>query len=164
MPWRTANVVEQRARFVLEAQDTFLSFKKLCERYGISRPTGYMWLERYEAGELSSLQDRSHKPRSSPNATPEWIEKEILRLRRRRKWGARKIWKELTTRFGRAPHVDTVHAVLRRAGVVEGGKPRRQRRHRGRRSQAWTDPTRCGRPTSRVTSGRRMGGFATRSP
>jgi predicted DNA-binding transcriptional regulator AlpA len=46
MPWRTANVVEQRMRFVLEAQDTFLSFSELCDRYGISRPTGYLWIKR----------------------------------------------------------------------------------------------------------------------
>jgi putative transposase len=131
MPWRTANVVEQRIRFVLEAQDTFLSFKELCERYGISRPTGYLWLERYEAGEVESLKDRSHRPRSSPNATPEWLQREILALRKRRRWGARKIWKELQDRFGRAPHADTIHAVLRRAGLVHSGKPRRQRGHPG---------------------------------
>ena len=124
-------MLEQRMRFVLEAQDTILSFTELCERYGISRPTGYLWLERYEAGEQESLKDRSHRPTSSPNATPERVVEEILRLHKRRRWGARKIWKLLKDQQGWAPHVDTVHAVLRRAGLVKSPKPGRQRNHPG---------------------------------
>ena len=50
MPWRTQTIMDERARFVLEAQNSFLSHAELCRRYGISRPTGYKWLRRYEAG------------------------------------------------------------------------------------------------------------------
>jgi transposase len=112
MPWRTTNVEDQRARFVHEAQDSVVSFAELCDRYGVSRPTGYLWLRRFEEedGKLEALKDRSHRPRSSPNATPDWLQAEILELRKRRRWGARKIWKTLKNRHSWAPHVDTVHA------------------------------------------------------
>jgi transposase InsO family protein len=33
--------MDERARFVFEADDSFLSFSELCRRHAISRPTGY---------------------------------------------------------------------------------------------------------------------------
>jgi len=41
MPWRTQTIMHERARFVLEPQNSFLSHAELCRHYGISRPTGY---------------------------------------------------------------------------------------------------------------------------
>jgi len=40
MPWRTATVEKERARFVLDAEVFDLPHAELCRRYGISRPTG----------------------------------------------------------------------------------------------------------------------------
>lgn len=37
MPWRTATVETERARFVLEAQLSDESFSEVCRRHGISR-------------------------------------------------------------------------------------------------------------------------------
>ena len=37
----------QRQRFVLDAEHTPAAFAELCRRYGISRKTGYKWLDRY---------------------------------------------------------------------------------------------------------------------
>lgn len=34
---------DERARFVLEAQNTLLPLAELCRRYGVSRKTGYEW-------------------------------------------------------------------------------------------------------------------------
>ena len=68
MPWRTVTVPNERARFVLEAQDTFLSFSELCRRYGISRRTGYKWLSRFD-GDLDNLADRSRRPCGCSHAT-----------------------------------------------------------------------------------------------
>jgi hypothetical protein len=50
MAWKTMDVQEQRVRFVVEAAQHTRSFKALCVAYEISRPTGYLWLER-EVGE-----------------------------------------------------------------------------------------------------------------
>jgi hypothetical protein len=41
MPWRTATIMDEPARSVFEAENSFLSFAELCRRYNISRPTGY---------------------------------------------------------------------------------------------------------------------------
>jgi len=42
-------VYEHRIRSVVEASLHASSMTELCARYGISRPTGYLWLERYRA-------------------------------------------------------------------------------------------------------------------
>ncbi len=60
MPWRTSTVETERARFVLEAERSFLSFSALCRRHGISRPTGHKWLDRYREEGIDGLKDRSH--------------------------------------------------------------------------------------------------------
>ena len=69
MPWRTSTVENERARFVLEAEVSHLSHSELCRRHGISRPTGYKWIRRFEEEDLEGLRDRSHRPRSCPHAT-----------------------------------------------------------------------------------------------
>ena len=133
MPWRTGTVETERARFVLEAQRSDLPFAELCRRHGISRPTGYKWLERASAEGLAGLQDRSRRPHSCAHATSEYVVKRILTIRRRRKWGARKI----RTRLGKdpailvVPSIDTIHRILERHGEVEPRKPRRRRTHPG---------------------------------
>ena len=48
MPWRTATVERERARFAIEAELSELSHAELCRRYGISRRTGYKWIQRYK--------------------------------------------------------------------------------------------------------------------
>ncbi len=47
MPWRVTSPMYQRQRFVLDAEHTPAAFAELCRRYGISRKTGYKWLDRY---------------------------------------------------------------------------------------------------------------------
>src|SRR5262245_5655775 len=65
---------------------------ELCERYGISRKTGYKWLERFEAEEAVGLEDRSRAPRSCPHRMSEEVRGVLLRARRRYPtWGPRKL-------------------------------------------------------------------------
>ena len=61
MPWKTMEAEEQKVQFVLAASRREKSLTALCEEFGISRPTGYLWWRRYgEAGpgapSLRSLQ------------------------------------------------------------------------------------------------------------
>ena len=111
MPWRTQTVMEERARFVFEAEHSFFSFSELCRRYSISRPTGHKWLARYRAEGLDGLKDRSHRPRSCPHATPEAVIERILEVRRHRGWGARKLRAVIEREFGYAPRHDTARAT-----------------------------------------------------
>ena len=46
MAWKTMDVHEQRVRFVIEATQPGRTFGALCAAYEISRPTGYLWLQR----------------------------------------------------------------------------------------------------------------------
>jgi putative transposase len=131
MPWRTATMVTERARFVLEAERSFLSFAELCRRHGISRPTGHKWLERYRAEGLAGLEDRSHRPHSCPHLTPEPVVARILEIRRNRGWGAPKIQRILQDEFSAAPSIDAVHRVLLQHELVTRKKPRGKHTHPG---------------------------------
>ena len=91
MPWRSLTVMDERAQFVFEAAHSHLSFAALCRRYGISRPTGYKWLQRHAEEGLPGLIDRAHRPRSCPHAVPDAIEERIVELRKHRRWGAPKL-------------------------------------------------------------------------
>ena len=51
MPWNEVSVVEQRLSFLIEAGKRTETMSDLCRRYGVSRKTGYKWLQRfYEEG------------------------------------------------------------------------------------------------------------------
>jgi putative transposase len=126
MPWKTATMITERARFVLEAERAFLPFAELCRRHGISRPTGHTWLKRYRAEGLAGLEDRSHRPHSCPHLTPEPVIERILEIRRHRGWGAPKIQRILQEEFDQAPSIDAIHRVLLNHELVIPKKPRRK--------------------------------------
>ena len=60
------NVVKERLAFVRDLESGHWSMTELCERYGVSRPTGYKWLARHEAGGGAALADRSRAPQRCP--------------------------------------------------------------------------------------------------
>lgn len=121
MPWKPMNTFELRKEFVLQATVSDLSFTELCSRYGISRKTGYKWLDRYRAGGLSNLDDLTREPRVQPlHLSPE-MEEKILALKQKRPlWGARKLRKRLELDgVAPLPARSTVHTVLKRNGLVD---------------------------------------------
>ena len=68
------------------------SVADLCREYGISRPTGYRWINRYREIGPEGLLDRSRRPNSCSHATLEPMESAILALRAKHpSWGARKV-------------------------------------------------------------------------
>jgi transposase-like protein len=48
MPWKESRIVDERVKFVAEVLKGERKIKELCQQYGISRKTGYKWIERYE--------------------------------------------------------------------------------------------------------------------
>ncbi len=71
MPWKVTCVMDERVRFVVEADRQELSMTGLCALYGISRETGYTWLARYRRGGFSALSDLSRARNTQSEATPD---------------------------------------------------------------------------------------------
>jgi len=118
MPWRTESVMDQRLEFVLQARKREETISALCRKYEISRPTGYLWLNRYrEVGSVSGLAEHSRRPWHSPQRTGEEIEAAVLALRDKTGWGGPKIAKVLE---GQGVQVApaTAQRILQRAGRV----------------------------------------------
>ena len=118
MPWRTDSVMDQRVEFVIRAQRGEESIAQLCRDYGVSRPTGYLWLKRYRVGgRISDLAEHSRRPLHSPGRTDAAIEAMVLRLRDEKGWGGPKLAEVLGQRgIKLAPA--TAQRILKRAGRV----------------------------------------------
>ncbi len=122
--------MNERLKFVAAHQDGRLSMTELCERFGVSRKTGYKILARYRDEGPEGLRDRSRAPKRHPNQAPPRVEAAILRVRKHYPtWGSKKIRAVLAREHPEEvlPARSTVHAVLKRAGVVMS-RPRRLRR------------------------------------
>ncbi len=118
MPWRTESVMDRRVEFVLRAKEGEESVAGLCRAYGISRPTGYLWLHRYqELGSVSGLAEHSRRPLHSPQRTGEGVEAAVLALRDKTGWGGPKIAKVLEQR-GLQIGSATAQRILKRGGRV----------------------------------------------
>ena len=129
MAWKEVLVMEERCSFVLLAEKRHQSFTSLCKEYGISRKTGYKWVERYQKYGLRSLREFSRRPMSCPHKISSKIEKLILRERRKHKtWGPKKLRDVLIKdhKITAPPAESTIGEILKRNGV-----PLRKRRKRG---------------------------------
>lgn len=62
MPWKLTSVMNEKMQFVAECLSGDEPMTVLCERYGISRQTGYELKRRYEAHGPSGLEERSRAP------------------------------------------------------------------------------------------------------
>ena len=138
--WRSVEVGEQRVRFVVLASRGEHSHAELCREFGISRPTGYLWLRRYRSGGIGSVAEASRRPHGSPARTPTEIEQRIVQLRRERPdWGARKL-SVLLAREGISVLPGTLHRVLLRHDLVrceDRHQPATARFEREQPNQLW---------------------------
>ncbi len=127
------SIREERVRFVTDFATGHWSMSELCERYGITRPTGYKWVARHRAGGARALDDRSRAPQHSPCRTDDTVEALLLAARREYGWGAKKLLRVLSTRHpDRAwPARSTVNAVLDRGGLLRKNRRRYRWAHPG---------------------------------
>jgi putative transposase len=129
MPWQGVSPMDLRVQFVTEWRDGFSSMSELCAQYGVSRKTGYKWLDRFDAGGVSGLRDRSRRPTHSPQATDRALVAELVALRQRYPtWGATKLLSRLKRARPEAawPRRSTVCDLLKAHGLVSA---RRTRHH-----------------------------------
>jgi len=135
MPWKTMEVQDQRVRFVVSALKPEMPFSQLCCEFGISRPTGYMWLERYREGGVAAIAERSRRPHHSPDKTAEELEQRVVLLRQcYPDWGARKL-EVLLGRQGIELPSSTIHRILLRRGLVRDADRHRPAVRRFEREQ-----------------------------
>ena len=101
MPWRERSPVDLRVQFISEYQTGLWSMTELTAQYGISRKTGYKWVERSETGGVAALLDQSRRPQTQPTATDRALVDALVAVRRRHpQWGAKKL---LAWRAARIP-------------------------------------------------------------
>jgi transposase InsO family protein len=119
MAWKTVDIQEQRGRFVVCACRREKNFRQLCQEFDISRPTGYQWLHRYQAGGIAAIVEKSRRPQHSPRQTTREIEQRVVALRQQLPdWGARKL-QVLLKQAGVDLPVITVHRILLRHHLVK---------------------------------------------
>jgi len=118
MPWKVETVNETRREFGRRIEAKEKSMAALCREYGISRPTGYKWLKRYQTGE--AMNDRSRKPFHTANRISAEAEEKIVAARKAEPAvGALKTRRMLMNdHWVDPPSVSTINAVFRRNGLI----------------------------------------------
>ncbi len=97
MPWKDQTIMEQKIEFICEWRTGKYTITELCTSFGISRPTAYKIIARFEQEGYEGLRELSRKPRSiHPNASKEKVVNKILELKGNHKLrGAKMILKLL---------------------------------------------------------------------
>jgi len=119
-----------KQKFILLHQTGKFPMAELCRQFGISRPTGYAILKRYDAEGWDALEERSRRHRTYPNQTAAAIEEALLAERGRHpRWGARKLLVLVERQMPgvELPCESTVNNILKKHGKVV---PRRKARRR----------------------------------
>jgi putative transposase len=135
MPWSQTSPMDQKTPFIADDLRDRLSMTELCELYGVSRKTGYTWVDRYLTHGPQGLEERSRRPSTSPRHTPDHVVAAILEARQRQpSWGAKKLVSILSTRHPRWPWParSTVCDILNRHGLVPKKRQRRAIGHPGK--------------------------------
>ena len=102
---------EGRRRMVACVLEHGWSIEATADRFQIDAKTVRKWRDRFLTEGDTGLLDRSSRPRHSPNRTPRRVRQLVIRLRKKRRWGADHIAHEV----GIAP--STVQRILRQAGL-----------------------------------------------
>lgn len=129
MAWREVSVMNQRIEFVTLALAEGTNISELCQRFGISRKTGYKFLNRYKEQGKEGLQDCSRRPVNSPNKTSCEVEQLVLELRDKHPaWGGRKLKRRLED-LGHSgiPSPSTITSILRRNERISSAESQRHK-------------------------------------
>lgn len=135
MPWLETDVTKERTRFVFDYESGLFTMSELCERFGISRQTGYTLWSRYQDQGLRGLEDRTRGPKSCPHKTAPEVEEALLSLRRQYpNWGPVTLLQRLAKLRPHLalPAASTAGEILKRHGLISARKRRIHHRHPGR--------------------------------
>jgi putative transposase len=129
-------VEQERLLFIQEALNphTRQAFGEVCEKFGISRKTGYKWLDRYHLFGHSGLKDMSRARLTHANKLPSDVIEEVIKVRKEfPSWGPKKIRAEICRDHELLiiPSESSIGKILK---DFELSKPRHYRRHVARTS------------------------------
>lgn len=117
MPWQERQVKVLREEFIRSVLGRQQNMSALCREYGISRKTGYKWLERFR--EEGQLEEHSREPQQQPTKTSAEVEDLVLETRNRYPyWGARKIEAYLQREGETPPSYRTIHRIIKQHDLI----------------------------------------------
>ena len=124
MPWKESCRVSLRQEFINMMLKEQISFLELCNRFSISRKTGYKWVHRYSQEGLPGLEDLSRAPKKRPKKSSLNIEQAVVDLRLKYPtWGGRKIRRKLMdNHFTEIPSPSTITDILHRYNLIGNGE------------------------------------------
>ena len=102
---------------------------ELCREFGVSRKTGYKWLQRFLDGGVPNLVDQATVPRRVPHAVASNVAQAIVAARKRYpSWGPKKLETYLQREQPELhlPARSTIAQVLKRNGLIEERRVRRR--------------------------------------
>lgn len=130
MPWKEVKPMQQKVLFIADYLRRVKSMTALCADYGISRKTGYKWIQRFEVTGIEGLNEQSRRPSTSPIQTPYQIQQKIIELRQHYQTspGAKKLQILLARCYPNEaiPSKTTIYNILNRAGLVHSRRRKRR--------------------------------------
>ena len=120
MPWEEVTVMDLRKKFIETLETWDSTFSALCNKFRISRKTGYKYLHRFNEKGFEGLKELSRRPKKSPNKTQKRIEKLIIETRKLHwSWSGSKIKYYLNKRgYTVLPTDKTINRILKRTGMI----------------------------------------------
>src|SRR5688500_9838394 len=111
--------MDERVHFISLVNEYDETFTALCERFGISRKTGYKWVARYEAGGAAGLAEHRPVAHTCPHRTAAEVLDQVIELRKEHPtWGPKKLRARLATLGVEAmPAASTIGDALKRHGL-----------------------------------------------
>jgi putative transposase len=129
MPWKVINQMDLKIQLISDWNNGYSSKTDLSQKYGVSRPTVYKWLERYKRSGIEGLVEQNRAPKNCPNKTPQGVLDLLIQEKlNNRKRGPRKVRAQLMRKYPELelPAASTIGYWLKKEGLVE----RRKRRSR----------------------------------
>jgi len=125
--WRESCVVDERLRFIAAVAESDEPFAELCRQFGVSRKTGYKWVDRYEQHGPGALEDRAPVAKRHPHRLPAAVADLFVQARKAHpRWGPKKLRALVGAEHPELvmPAVSTIGEVLKRSGLI---RPQRRR-------------------------------------
>jgi len=116
--------MSSKIAFVEEASQRGANVSAICRKHGISRQSGYKYLERFKKLGYAGLEEQSRRPAGVPLATAEDVVVAVIAVRDKHPtFGASKLTVILRRTLGaKTPNERTVHRILERVGAIRRRK------------------------------------------